>query len=232
MGDHLEIWLDATLAGFLAWRELDTTAAAAHWRRAAACLSAEGGPATAFHAVTLNNLAVADTDPVSISGFHDVSAAWNAVLRRVTLEDVPLPARSSVFHLRLASQHAEPFAAFLRRRHLALAGLGLWLSETNARARASALETLPVHLHANDQPLDTLPTFLERAVRMARDQTLDRAAACNLLTAQIEHIHSFRATTGLPVTLSAQLEACLGFCAFAPLADALARPGDRITRET
>lgn len=229
MGEDLDIWFKATLAGFIAWRDQDTAAAAAFWDRAAASTAGGGVARATFHAVACANAAVA----LGTSGAAArADGAWAEVMEAAGLEDIPLPARSSVFHLRLASQHAPAFSAFLRRRYLALAGLGRWLAEANGLAQAGARESLDAHLRTYDPAVAVLPAFLERGVQIARAGVMDRPAALALLTNQIDHIRAFRATTALPETLWTQLEAALGFCAFAPLADGLAGPGDPFIGET
>lgn len=235
MRHKLEIWVRSTLAGFLAWGEGAPADAAAHWRSARALAQQEELLITPFHAVACTTLvAVAGRDERD-AHLAAAVAAWDGVSDRIAREDLPLPARSSAFHLRLAGQHAEAFSAFLRQRALALADLGRFIAKANALAGPGQTAALQAHLATYEPPTALVPAFLEEGLRAARDApsgatvAFSRAAAERLLAAQIAYIRSFSAQP-LPTTLAAQLDAGLGFCAFAPLLAALA-PG-RLPRST
>lgn len=188
---------------------------------------AEGGALarTPFHAVACNNALVGGlVGPGGSSLAREterLQAAWAQVLGIAAGADMALPARSSAFHLLLASRHAQPFASFLRARTLALATLGQQLGAANALACAGADADASALLRRLDQTQARLPAFLDGAVEAHLAAPLSRTAAAALLARQEAHLKSYRAEDGLPETFRPQMEAALDFCAFAPLAAAV-----------
>lgn len=213
LGDDLEIWFSETLAGLLAARDRGAADAAAHWARARDAAQRPALRGTPFDAVGWSNLAATGAPEAA----SRAAQAWADVAGTVEAEDLPLPARSSVFHLMLASRHAVPFSTYLRTRARTLARLGAELAQANAHPDATDLQ-----LHANPD-VTALPEFLSEAVRWHRDGRLGPADALGLVNRQIAHVRAYGGA--LPRTFRAQIEACLGFCAFAPPIAALHRDG-------
>lgn len=218
MGHEGENWFSLTLAGFRAAQVGHVGRARALWAEAER-VAAGAFPGMPVHAVALTNLAAVTECEVESDATYPSTAAWQAVRERAASEEMRLPARSSAFHLRLASRHADPFARFLRHRALSLAERGRWLAQANAFTRAGAPEALRRHLACEDPALAPMPRLLDAAVRAVRAGTLDRGGARDVLAAQVEDIATAGPPFGAPAPLGAQLEACLAFCAFAPLID-------------
>lgn len=196
----------------------DAAAAAAAWQRARDRACGGGLGDTPFRAVAETNLAVALAEHRAQDSGLRAAAAWTRIAQRVEGEDMPLPARSSVFHLKLAATHAAPFSAYLRSRALTLARTGAALADANARP-----ETTDLPLYGDPDVPKALPDFLFKAVQAHQTGRLGRPLARDLVSDQIDHLRSYGGV--LPRTFRAQLEACLGFCAFAPLIAALNRDG-------
>lgn len=221
MGHGGENWFSLTLAGFRAAQAGDAGCAGARWAEAARV--AHGALCdTPFHAVALTNLAAVAGNAFDVSPVRAPTAAWQALRDRAATEEMRLPARSSVFHLRLASRHADPFARFLRQRALALSDRGRWLAQANALFRFGPADAMRRHLASDDATLAPLPPVLEAAVRARREDRLDRALARTLLAAQVEDLAAAGPPDGLHAPFAVQLEVCLGSCAFAPLIDFIA----------
>lgn len=221
MGQEGEKWFSLTLAGFRALSAEDVCSVGARWAEAER-LAADVFAGTPLHAVALTNCAaLSGRDPAG-ADFHAPISAWEAIRDRALTEEMTLPARGSAFHLRLASRHAAPFARFLRHRALSLAERGRWLAQANGLLRSAPPDALRHHLASDDAALAPMPRLLDAAVRAVRDGALDLAGARALLAAQVEDIAAAGPPCGPPATLGAQLEACLAFCAFAPLIDFIA----------
>ncbi|MEW6254683.1 MAG: hypothetical protein AB1592_01910 [Pseudomonadota bacterium] len=218
MGHEGEKWFSLTLAGFRALQVGDVGCAEARWVEAER-LAADVFAGTPLQAVALTNRAALSGRDLAGADLHAPISAWEAIRDRALTEEMTLPARSSAFHLRLASRHAAPFARFLRHRALSLAERGRWLAQANGLSRSGPPDALRHHLGCDDAALAPMPRLLDAAVRAMRDGALDSAGASALLAAQVEDIAAAGPPCDPPETLRAQLEACLAFCAFAPLID-------------
>ncbi|WP_341989645.1 hypothetical protein [Azorhizobium sp. AG788] len=222
---ELEIWLASTRAGFAALRAGDGQSAARHWAEGFSIAEGSALVRTPFHAVACNNALVGGLIGPGGSTLaretERLHAAWAQVLDMAAHADMALPARSSAFHLLLASRHAQPFSSFLRARTLALATLGQQLGAANALACAGADADASALLRRLDQTQARLPDVLDCAVRAHLAAPFSGTVAASLLARQVAHLQSYRAEDGLPETFRQQMEAALDFCAFAPLAAAV-----------
>lgn len=223
MGHERSHWFEATLAGFLALKAGDALGARNHWQRSRTLSVAGTLRGSPFHAVACNNAMVGEAlaGALATVATGDLRAAWEDVLALTGDAELPLPARSTAFHLRLASRHALPYATFLGARARALAALGREMGEANARLCSGAREAAIAGLAGLDQTQAQLPGFLDTGCRLLVSGALTQDAATALLDRQVANIRSYSAGGGLPATFWRQMEAALDFCVFAPCALAL-----------
>ena len=142
-----------TAAGFAAMAEGRLDDAAKQWQQAAREIAREGA-SDPLGAASYNNAGVADLLASETHKAHEkfceAERLWGRSRAQIESVEIPIAGRSSVFHLRLAMEHHEAFAALRRRKHALICAAASAITRFNARlARSVADGTLGAEADQN-----------------------------------------------------------------------------------
>lgn len=205
-------WFTLTRAGFTALRKRDGAGVAGCWTEALLAADALGPDHAPLGVIAGNNVLSACAGTGEMAAVPALAARlktlWDGLDQRVEQEDIVLPARSSAFHLALASRHGPAYSAFLRQHYRARARLGRQLAQ-----QAMALKGP----HDGQPFVSDAPDFHLEAMAALRAGRLDPGLALAVLERQIVHLDSIRQGGGLPLSFWKQLDLVADLSVFGPL---------------
>ncbi|MTD94391.1 hypothetical protein GIW81_08595 [Hyphomicrobium sp. xq] len=158
-GRFRDDWMGITAAGFAAMAEGRLDDAAKQWQQAAREVGREGASdplgAASYNNAGVAHLLASDAHRAQ-EKFCEAERLWGKSRAQIESAEIPIAGRSSVFHLRLAMEHHEAFAALRRRKHTLICAAACAITKFNARLAHSVADGTLGNAKADQSLIPTL----------------------------------------------------------------------------